>query len=147
MGGPTRIKGDALKLTIDGVDRWTECTAVTIDQSDDGIEDDVFCFELPIHDLYRGWHMDVTAVQSTAEGSLWRLLFEHDVPDIRDPWVPYVYAPHGNETPTGDKPHFTGQLILPQVTLLGGQAGRDTEYVFSVTLPLDRKPRMLTEPN
>lgn len=138
--GAKRIKGDALGLTVNGEQLWADCTSVSFDQDESGIFHS--WGNIPISSDI-GWHMDVTAIQSTEEGSLWRMLFEHH----EEGPVPYVYSPHGNSDPEPDRPHFIGELIMPQVTILGGEAGKDTEYVFSVTLPLLSKPQMITEPS
>lgn len=135
--GYQRIKGDALMLTLDGTDRWSDCTQVLIDQDEQGQET---LLDGSVIDTGIGWHMDVSAVQSTAEGSLWRLLFEH-----AQVWVDYVYAPHGNPDPEPDRPHFTGRAFMPLVTTLGGEAGADSQYVFTVTMPLDGRPTLVTQ--
>lgn len=130
--GHTRIKGDALRLTIDGVNYWADCSQVTIAQGD-----------VSTYSGDHDWTMAITAVQSTAPGSLWRLMWAGGgFAGLTD----YVYAPHGNESPTDEQPHFVGQLRLPDVSTIGGEAGEDTQYVFSVTVPLDGRPQIITEP-
>lgn len=134
--GSTRIKGDALQLTLDGTGYWQDCSSVVIDQDDDGT---VMLFSGVSMSTNKGWHMDVTAVQSTAEGSLWRLLWENG-----EQWVPYVYSPHGNTAPTANQPQFTGNLWLPRATTLGGEASTSADYLFAVTFPLDARPTIQT---
>ena len=50
--------------------------------------------------------------------------------------VPFVLAPHGNDTPTVDEPHWVGTLAFPKLRpSLGIKAGDDdatTELKFTI---------------
>lgn len=135
MASP-RLKGNALKMVVDGVDHWAECTSVVMDGEDiaDGRQ-------VPVRAT---WWFDLEAVQSTHRDSLWTFLWEnrgeHGVPSE----VPFVYAPNGNPEPTQDEPHFVGTVGIPGPPPLGGEAGHDVEQVFTVRLPITRGPVRVT---
>lgn len=135
MGSP-RIKGNTLSLLVDGIDYWTDATSVTMDSQT--TEFQLLCGRTETLRL-RSW-LDVDAIQSTADGSLWRLLWENQGRD-----VPFAYAPHGNAIPSTDHPHFTGILTLPASRpSLGGAAGHDTEQTFTVRLHIAQGPLRVT---
>lgn len=134
--GSARIPGTALSLLVDGTDYWADATSVVLDGEDrafdllDGGSTSV---------RVRSW-LDVEAVQSTAQGSLWRLLWEHPGRAL-----PFAYAPHGNSRPSEDQPHFTGILTLPDVPpRLGGSAGRKVEQKFTTRLFISQGPLRVT---
>lgn len=124
MGSP-RVKGEALKLELDGVDYWADATSVVLDG--EYMTTPVLCGP-PEQRRIRSW-FDVEAVQSTAPGSLWRLLLEHEGEQ-----VPYTYAPHGNHDETDDEPHFHGTLVIPPPAPLGGAAGRNVSQTFTTRM-------------
>lgn len=133
--GSTRLKGDALSMLIDGKDYWADATSVVMDC--DRLE--VPLFEGGMEIIPMGWWFDVTAVQSTGEGSFWLFLWEH-----QGETVPFAYAPHGNEVPTVDEPHFTGILNVSSPAALGGAAGRRVEQVFTTRLHIVQGPYRVT---
>lgn len=75
----------------------------------------------------------VTANQSTAAGSLWKLLWENPAGEFS-----CTYGPHGNAIATADKPHFTMTLKADGRPEIGVEARRGKErgtfdYTFQVT--------------
>lgn len=137
MSSP-RVKGNALSLLVDGIDYWTDASRVKLDGQT--MELPLMCGGTQTLQL-RSW-FDVEAVQSTAIGSLWRLILDNPNRD-----VPFGYAPHGNAVPTEDEPHFTGILTLPGGRpALGGAAGIRTEQTFSVRLHIVQGPLRVTTP-
>lgn len=134
MSSP-RIKGTTLSMLVDGVDQWADVTSCVLDG------DDVEVTELP-HTTrvkrLRSW-FDVEAIQSTAAGSFWTFLYEHQGQD-----VPFAYAPHGNPLPTEDEPHFTGILTVPPPSRLGGAAGTAVEQTFTTRLHIAQGPLRVT---
>ena len=136
MGSP-RIAGVALKMVVDGVDHWADVTSCLMDGEDvaDG-------HEVPYRE---SWWFDLTAVQSTHRGSLWTFLWENRGQRGIPAQVPFVYAPNGNALPTEDEPHFTGMVGIPGPPPLGGEAGKDIEYTFTVRLPITQGPVRVTE--
>lgn len=131
----TRIRGTTLSMLVDGIDYWADAISVVLDGENE---------ERPLLNggistiRLRDW-FDVEAVQSTAAGSLWTFLYEHQGED-----VPYAYAPHGNPLPTLDEPHFTGILTVPPPPRLGGAAGRSVEQTFATRLPIVSGPLRVT---
>lgn len=139
--GPERITGDALLLTIGGVNYWSDCTSVIFTR-DDG-KDTHRADGTPL-DVNVTWAVEVQAVQSFDPASLYRLLWSHGGQER----VPFAYSPWGDGDPTDERPHFTGLLRwLPHPPTLGGEAGESSTYVYSVTIPLVCKPVMVTEPD
>lgn len=133
--GSTRITGNGLLLTVDGVDYWADCSSVVIEQDSEPTR------QADGHIvLNRGvWTMSVSAIQSTAPSSLWMLMWKHEF-KLAD----YTYAPHGNDEPTSEEPHFTGRLQLPSAPQIGGEAGRTTQFSYQIKFRLDHKPALDT---
>lgn len=132
--GSARIHGTGLTLTIGTVDHFADCTAVVMDHED---ATTTSSWGMPAHDVGR-WFFDVTAVQSTAPGSLWSLLFAHAL-ELH----PFRYAPHGNTAATKAMPHFTGTVNLGRAPALGGQAGEKVTYTFTTRLFIQGRPVMV----
>lgn len=135
MGSP-RVKGNALSMLVDGVDRWVDCTSVVMDGEDLTIGPNLHGTVRAVR--VRDW-FEVEAVQSTAASSFWTFLYEHQGQD-----VPFAYAPHGNAVATTDEPHFTGILTVPGPPRLGGEAGRKVDQVFTVRLHIIQGPLRVT---
>lgn len=135
--GSRRLRGNTLSLLIEGVDYWADATSVVMDSAT--VEIPSFCGP-PKTSTLGSW-LDVEAVQSTAPGSLWRLLW-----DNQGRHVPFAYIPHGNAIATPEQPHFTGILALPDSRpALGGAAGAKT-FTFTVRLYIAQGPLRVTTP-
>lgn len=127
MAGSTRIRGRqlALKLgTTPVTDYWADTTSVTLENEE--ADSDVVTF----HDAAEpggamAEFLNISGVQSTDADSLWTYLWDN--PGIE---VPFTYAPHGNPVATAAQPHFLGTCTTGPRPVLGGEAGRDTTYVF-----------------
>lgn len=132
MTTPTRIKGNALYLEIvpminntpvvtGAVQVKCDTTSVVLDSEEDNIT--TFC------DAEAGgarrYFFQIGAVQSTDEDSLWRYLWDHSGQETA-----FTYAPHGNETPTADEPHFTGIVRIGPKPTLGGDASITDSFQF-----------------
>lgn len=81
----------------------------------------------------KDYTVTVTAIQSTAVGSFWRLLWDNPGEEFA-----VTYGPHGNAAPTVDKPHFLMTLKNSGRPTIGGEAKRgkdrnDFEHEFEVT--------------
>lgn len=75
----------------------------------------------------------VTALQSTAAASFWRMVWD----DPAGEWA-VVYGPHGNAVPTADKPHFNMTVKAKGRPEVGNEASlgktrQSFEYTFEVT--------------
>lgn len=125
MATSTRIKANALQLTIDGTDYWADLSSVTM-QSEDAANDVVTFYDASVGGG-RDWFFTVSGVQSTASTSFWMAMW--DAPGEE---VAFVYAPHGNASASSTQPHFTGTVRLPArgSFILGGEASADGTFSF-----------------
>lgn len=137
----TRIQGKQLLLQIglngeDPVNYWAQATKVELTNTAE-VEEDLDrnprFFDIR-------WMFEVEAIQSMQPDSLWSFLFDH-VNETAD----FTYAPHGNEEPTEDQPHFVGRLVIPNPPRIGGEAGEDVTYVFESELPIIEGPHRVNE--
>lgn len=133
----TRIKGTALKLVIDGVDHYADCTSVVLDNEEAAAN--VVTFADAAAGGSRTFFFTISAIQSTDTTSFWR-----DLWDSTGTIVDYTYAPHGNTTPTTSQPHFEGTVKIPAKPSIGGEAGIDTEYTFEVRMDCQETPTLVT---
>lgn len=129
------IRGNAgLYATFDGnaVDGDVKAMRLTTEDRDDA---DLTFLEAASGET-KDYSLVVTAIQSTAAGSFWRMVWD-------DPSGEYavVYGPHGNVTPTADRPHFTFTVRAAGRPEIGTEASlsrtrADFEYTFDVTSPI-----------
>lgn len=138
--GSTRIKGIGLLLTLGtpAVDYFADCTSVTLNNEE--ADSDVTTFEDAAQPGgARQFLLDIVAIQSTDPTSLWTHIWDHSGDD-----VPFVYAPHGNATPTENQPHFTGMLTIGPPPSIGGEAGRDTTWTYETQWRVIGRPVKIT---
>lgn len=81
----------------------------------------------------KDYNLVVTALQSTAAGSFWRMIWDDPGGESA-----VVYGPHGNAVPTADKPHFLMTVKAMGRPEIGKEASlsktrADFEYTFEVT--------------
>lgn len=129
----TRIKGRQLALQFDAEDYWADATACTLENEE--ADDDTTTFADAAEGGGRAYFLNITAIQSTDTASFWRYVW-----DRSGETVPFVYAPHGNPTPTAAQPHFTGMCTIGPRPTIGGEAGRDTTYTFETRFDVDGVP-------
>jgi hypothetical protein len=125
MATSTRIKANALKLTIGGTDYWADLSSVTL-QSEPAANDIVTFYDAA-NGLGTDFYFTVSGVQSTASTSFWMEMW-----DSAGTEVAFVYAPHGNASASSTEPHFTGTLRIPAKGsfMLGGEASADGTFSF-----------------
>lgn len=125
MATSTRIKANALLLSIDGTDYWSDFSAVTL-QSEDASSDVNTFYDASLGGR-RDFYFTVSGVQSTETTSLWRAMWTDAGQEVA-----FIYAPHGNASASSDKPHFTGTLRIPAkgAFTLGGEASADGTFAF-----------------
>lgn len=125
MTTSTRIKANALKFTIDGTDYWSDFSSVTLASEDAAADVNTF-YDASLGGR-RDWFFTVSGVQSTETTSLWIAMWENAGDEVA-----FVYAPHGNATPSTSQPHFTGTLRVPArgAFALGGDASADGTFSF-----------------
>jgi hypothetical protein len=125
MATSTRIKANALKLTIDGTDYWSDFSSVVM-QSEDASADVTTFYDASVGGR-RDFYFTVSGVQSTASTSFWRAMWADAGAEVA-----FIYAPHGNATASSDQPHFTGNLRVPAkgAFQIGGEASADGTFAF-----------------
>lgn len=140
--GSNRIKGAALTLLIgdtDPVDYKADVSACTLENEE--ASGGVTTFEDAATGGRRQYYFNLSAIQSTDPDSLWREIWEHT-----GETVPFTYAPHGNDEPTDEKPHFVGMVTIGTRPNIGGEAGATNEYVFESRWDIEGLPTMITAP-
>ena len=75
----------------------------------------------------RDWFFTVSGIQSTDSASFWMAMWDNPGDEVS-----FVYAPHGNASPSSSQPHFTGTVRLPArgAFQLGGDASSDGTFSF-----------------
>lgn len=121
----TRIKANALKLTIDGDDYWADLSSVVM-QSEEAATD-VTTFASAADGGSRDWFFTVSGIQSTDSTSFWMAMWDNPGDEVS-----FIYAPHGNASASSTQPHFTGTVRLPArgSFVLGGEASSDGTFSF-----------------
>jgi hypothetical protein len=125
MATSTRIKANALKLSIGGTDYWADFSSVML-QSEDASSDVNTFYDASLGGR-RDWFFTVSGVQSTETTSFWMAAW-----DDAGSEVAFIYAPHGNASPSSSQPHFTGTLRIPAKGsfAIGGDASSDGTFSF-----------------
>lgn len=123
MNGSTRIKGKALKLTLDTQDYWADISQAVLDNED--ADSDVVTFADASEGGARQFFLALTGIQSTDTESFWRMVWDNTGTD-----VPFVFAPHGNEEASVAQPHFIGTCTVGPRPAIGGEAGATNTYTF-----------------
>ena len=136
----TRLRGATLSIEVDDEEHNLDTTSVTI--TNEEAEDDVVTFADLAEGAGRDWFLDIVALQSTDAQSLWTFNWDNS-----GDTVAVTVAPHGNETPTDDQPHFH----CPEVEVgpppdLGGEAGRENTWTYENQWRIrSGKPTKVTE--
>ncbi len=127
MAATTRIFGRALWLTIGGTDYAADMreAVLSFEKKDTN--------NLTFGDLNdpqlapdQG-KLKITAVQSLDASSFWMKVWEAVGQTLE-----FVFAPHGNKTPTSAQPHITGKCVIGVRPNIGGQADPTKPYTFEV---------------
>jgi hypothetical protein len=133
----TRIKGSALKLTIGTTDYWADITSAVLENEEAAAG--VTTFADAAAGGARQYYFTISAIQSTDTSSFWSYIWDN-TGDIVD----YVFAPHGNTTPSTSQPHFEGTVKIPVKPVIGGDAGTTNEYTFEVRMDCQEEPTKVT---
>lgn len=153
MPTSTRIKANALKMTIDGDDYWADLSSVELQSEPAASDSETFL------DVSEGGRPDyfftVSGVQSTDSTSFWMAMWLNAGEEVE-----YTYAPHGNPDPTLAQPHFRSEddtaptaLVVSTVRIpmrgsfvIGGQAQADGTFSFEgVRMDIVGEPFLATE--
>lgn len=137
MAVPERIYGKdiLIKFGDPGVDYPSDTTNVFLDNEE--AANDVVTYADAKAGGKRQHFFQLTALQSTSTGSFWRYAWENTGEE-----VDFVYAPHGNPTPTPDKPHFKGTVKIGPKPKIGDAA--NTTATFETRWDLVGDPVMDT---
>lgn len=130
--GPARIAGKKLALEFDGTDYWLNFSRAVLDNEEN--EDGSVTFGDYQEGGARQYFFDLEAVQSTAPESFWRMCWEQTGEE-----VPFTFAPHGNQEPTAEQPHFVGTVTIGPRPAVGGEAGA-RQYMFETRWDVDGVP-------
>jgi len=125
MTTSTRIKANALLLSIDGTDYWADFSSVMM-QSEEAAADVNTFYDASLGGR-RDFYFTVSGVQSTESTSFWRSMWADAGSEVA-----FIYAPHGNATASSDQPHFTGTVRIPAKGsfMIGGEASADGTFAF-----------------
>lgn len=133
----TRIKANALKLTIDGVQYNADISQAELVSEE--AASDITTFADAAAGGASDWYFTISGVQSTDADSFWMAMWDHAGQEVE-----YIFAPHGNTTPSVTQPIFRSknaaspQVVISKVRLprrgslpLGGEASADGTFSFS----------------
>ena len=125
MTTSTRIKANALLLSIDGTDYWSDFSSVMM-QSEEASSDVNTFYDASLGGR-RDFYFTVSGVQSTESTSFWRAMWADAGAEVA-----FIYAPHGNATASSNQPHFTGTVRIPAkgAFMIGGEASADGTFAF-----------------
>lgn len=121
-----RITGRLLTLDVDGSNKASEVSRCIVTSGE--ADSDFVSFADAAAGGGREYKLALTMAQDTAAGSLWSEIFDN-VGDT----VPFTIAPHGNETPSTEQPHFEGSAVIsePDGDWIGGEANPSTTAVLT----------------
>jgi hypothetical protein len=139
MAASTRIKGNALKLTLAGTDYYADCISVMLENEE--ATSNVVTFADAAAGGSWQWFFTIEAVQSYDSTSFWKKMWDIAGGSTN---IAYVFNPWGVTTPTTTKPNFTGNIRLKQPPAIGGTASTTDEYTFSIRLDCQETPTIVT---
>ena len=139
MAASTRIKGNALKLTLAGTDYYADCISVMLENEE--ATSNVVTFADAAAGGSWQWFFTIEAVQSYDSTSFWKKMWDIAGGSTN---IAYVFNPWGVTTPTTTKPNFTGNIRLKQPPAIGGTASTTDEYTFTIRLDCQETPTVVT---
>lgn len=139
MAASTRIKGNALKLTLAGTDYYADCISVMLENEE--ATSNVVTFADAAAGGSWQWFFTIEAVQSYDSTSFWKKMWDIAGGSTN---IAYVFNPWGLATPTSTKPNFTGNIRLKQPPAIGGTASTTDEYTFTIRLDCQETPTVVT---
>ena len=145
----SRIKGKNLSFMFDGDEYKCDLVSavLTKDDADAAASDSVVTFcDAEQSAGGQVWYLDTEAIQSTdVDGSpdvndieSLHTLVRNSAATAGGATLDFQFAPYGNDTPSAEQPHFTGQVTVEQgaYPTIGGSAGDSSftwTYRFTVT--------------
>lgn len=131
----TRIKANALKLTIDGVQYNADISQAELVSEE--AASDITTFADAAAGGASDWYFTISGIQSTDADSFWMAMWDNAGDEVE-----YVFNPHGSVAPSVSTPWFQSQnasdVVVSTVRLprrgslpLGGEASADGSFSFS----------------
>lgn len=134
----TRISGKTnLVFKLAGTDFGADVSTISLTNED--ADSDVTTFADAAAGGTKQWFFEGTAVSGTNSGSLWDYLWQNTGTSVA-----YIYAPHGNATPSASQPHFTGNVTIGAKPPIGGEAGQT--FTFDFRIDCDEEPTLDVTP-
>jgi hypothetical protein len=131
----TRIKANALQLTIDGVQYNADISQAELVSEE--AASDVTTFADAAEGGASDWYFTISGIQSTDAASFWMAMWDNAGDEVE-----YIFNPHGSDAPSASTPWFQSQnaseVVVSTVRLprrgslpLGGEASTDGTFSFS----------------
>jgi len=131
----TRIKGNALQLTIDGVQYNADISQAEMVSEE--AASDVTTFADAGSGGASDWYFTISGIQSTDAASFWRAMWDNAGDEVE-----YIFNPHGSAAPSSTQPWFQSEnasaVVVSTVRIprrgtfpLGGEASADGTFSFS----------------
>lgn len=135
-----RILGNKLGFTIGGQDYWSDVAEWSLEAETK--DKDVLTFADAQGGTTGNWKLKGKAIQSTQTGSFWKWVWEHT-----GEVVDFKVAPHGNETPEENRPHFVGKVRVGAKPTIGVSAGEEKGGTFEIEWDIQGEPEIKTAPD
>ena len=145
----TRIKGNALKLTIDGVQYNADISQAELVSEE--AASDITTFADAAAGGAADWYFTISGIQSTDADSFWMAMWDNAGDEVE-----YIFNPHGSDGPTTTTPWFQSQnasdVVISTVRIprrgtfpLGGEASADGSFSFSgIRMDIVGEPQKVT---
>lgn len=134
MAASTRIRGKALTFKLATTDYSIDATSVVL-QNEEAADDVITFCETGQQNVQ--WFFEVEAITSTDATSFWSYCWDNAGDEVA-----FVFAPHGNATPSTSQPHFTGTLNIGNKPSLGGAV--NSTFTFQKRFDLVGAPTKVT---
>lgn len=129
----SRIYGNTLLLKLGGTDYWSDVAEYSLEPKSS--DKDTLTFADAAAGATSDWVLKGKAIQSTDPASLWSKVW-----DESGTVVDFILAPHGNEAPTANQPHFTGKVKIGPKPAIGTSAGEDKGATFDFEWEVKGEP-------
>lgn len=132
-----RIIGNALTLKLANTDFWSDFAEYSLEPTSS--DKDTLTFADAASGVTSKWVLKGKAIQSTAPASLWSKVWE-----ASGTTVDFTLAPHGNDTPSAQQPHFTGKVKIGPKPPIGTAAGEEKGATFDFEWEVEGEPTKKT---
>jgi hypothetical protein len=129
MAASTRIKAQNILFKIGSTDYACDANMVSLTLEDAPGDVRTFC-ETRVGGQ---WTLELEGITSGESTSLYRVLWDNFGDD-----AVFIIAPYGNDVPTADEPHYTGEVVFSDIPPLALTSNETS--VFTVTLEVKTAP-------